>query len=76
VLLFLLLDNGVGHPANLAEIRAPLDVSVLYVPSHISLLQPTDQVVLATFKTSNKQVVKVWTGETKLSRVIGAYSIF
>jgi len=54
VLLFLLLDNGAGHPANLAEIRTPLDASVLYVPSHILLLQPTDQGVLATFKTSNK----------------------
>jgi len=43
-----------GHLANLAEIRTPLDVSVLYMPSHILLLQPTDQGVLATFKTSNK----------------------
>jgi hypothetical protein len=42
VLLFLLLDNGPGHPANLAEIRTPLDVSVLFMPSHTSLLQPTD----------------------------------
>ena len=39
----LLLDNASGQPANLAEVRTPLDVDVVYTPSDItSFFQPTD----------------------------------
>jgi hypothetical protein len=40
-----------GHPTNFSEVRPPLDVSAVYMPSNsTSLFQPIDQGVLATIK--------------------------
>jgi hypothetical protein len=48
----LVLDNALGHPANLQEIHnVHLEVEVLYLPPNTtSLLQSMDQGVIATFK--------------------------
>ena len=49
----LLLDSAPGHPANLSEVRTPLDGNVVYMPSNTtSLSQIVDQGVMVNFKAS------------------------
>jgi hypothetical protein len=45
----LVLDNASGHPANLAEVRALLELSV-FTRHQTSLFQPMDRGVIAPFK--------------------------
>lgn len=77
----LLLDNAPGHPANLAEVRTPQDINVVYMPPNTaSVLQPMDQGVMQPLKpiTSTKPSWKwweFWKGQTKLSS-IGTHSTF
>jgi hypothetical protein len=50
----LLLDGAHGYHANLAEVRLPLDINVVYMPPNTtSHLQPVDQGVIATFKATS-----------------------
>jgi len=40
-----------GHPANLSEVRPPLDIIAVYMPSNTtSLFQQMDKGVIATIK--------------------------
>lgn len=49
----LLLDSAPGHPANLSEVRTPLDGNAVYMPSNTTSLPPTvDQRVIVTIKDS------------------------
>jgi hypothetical protein len=45
-----LLDNVPGHPTNLAEIRTPLDINVVYIKHHTTF-QPLDKGLIANLKS-------------------------
>jgi hypothetical protein len=46
-----LLDNVPGHPPNFEDVKSELEVKIVFLPPNAtSLLQPMNQVVLATFK--------------------------
>ena len=38
--ILFLLGNALGHTANTAEVRTPLDVNVIYINLHLILLHP------------------------------------
>ena len=45
------MDKASGHPVILSAVRKPPDVSVVYMASNtMSIFQPMDQEVIATFK--------------------------
>ena len=78
----LLLDSAPGHFANLAEVRSPLDINIVYMPPNTtSHLQPVDEKVIATFKAyylchTFIKWWEFWTGHTIQTRITGSHSTF
>jgi len=77
----LLFGNAPCFPAkNLCEVRMPLDVNIVYMPSNsTSLFQPTDKGVIKPvcyFCQTFMEMERVLDRSDKLSRIIGAHSTF